>query len=80
MSEMSKAAFGSCQESETQRTHLDWIFLALAAAYIEPSQFSALSGIFLIYGIFVFMVRNSRHLTGKWREREGELGGDDTRF
>lgn len=59
MSEMFKAAFGSCQESEAQRTHLDWIFLALAAAYIEPSQISTLSGNFVIYGIFVFIVKDS---------------------
>lgn len=68
---MFKAAFGRCQESETQRTHLDWIFLALAAAYIEPSQISTFSGNFVIYGIFVFIVKDSRHLTGRWRERGG---------
>lgn len=69
--EMFKAAFGRCQESETQRTHLDWIFLALAAAYIEPSQISTFSGNFVIYGIFVFIVKDNRHLTGRWRERGG---------
>lgn len=49
MSEMSKAAFGSCQESETQRTHLDWSFLALAAAYIERpnSQHYLASSLFM---------------------------------
>lgn len=77
--EMFKAAFGRCQESETQRTHLDWIFLALAAAYIEPSQISTFSGNFVIYGIFVFIVKDRRHLTERWRER-GVTGGNDTGF
>ncbi len=34
MSEISKAAFDRCQQSETQRTHLD-IFLASTAAYMS---------------------------------------------